>query len=86
MRTAIDMPMKPVAPERMAPIRKPIAASRPSVGAKRMTMAITTATMPIVRYCRWRKAIAPSWIAAAISRMRSLPAGCLSTQNVKATP
>ena len=85
-RTETIMPMKPAAPDRIAPIRKPIAASLPSVGATQMTIARMTATMPTVRYCRCRNAMAPSWIAAAISRMRSLPAGCARTQNVRATP
>ena len=75
-RTETIMPMKPAAPERIAPIRKPIAASQPSgVGAKKMRIARTTATIPIVPYWRLRKAMAPSWIAAAISFMRALPAG-----------
>ena len=85
-RTETTMPMKPAAPERIAPIRKPTAASLPSVGAKRMTIARTIATMPIARYWRAKKAIAPSWIAAAISRIRWLPAGWASTQKVSAMP
>ena len=34
-----------------------------------------TPTMPIVVYWRLRYAWAPAWMAAAISRIRSLPAG-----------
>ena len=38
---------------------------------------MTTATMAIVLYWRFRYAMAPSWMALEISCMRSLPAGSL---------
>src|SRR3954471_6537910 len=37
-------------------------------------------------YCRFRYAAAPSWTARAISRMRSLPSGCASSQTVRPIP
>ena len=80
------MPMNPALPERIAPIRKPIAASRPSGGAIVIRTARMTATMPTVVYCRRRKAMAPSWIAAAISRMRSFPADWRRTYEIRTAP
>ena len=51
-RTETFMPMKPAAPDRIAPIAKPIDtghdSSRPS------TTKITTPTAAMVRYCRRR--------------------------------
>ena len=47
-RTETFMPMKPVAPESTAPIRKPTAASLPR-RMKRSTSTITP-TMPMVMY------------------------------------
>ena len=54
--------------------------------ATRSSAATTTATTPTVRYWRLRYAEAPSWIAAWISRMRSLPGDCCSTQRVRYAP
>ncbi len=86
-RTETIMPMKPAAPESTAPITKPSAASQPSgAGSIAMTMARMTATIAIVVYWRFRNAIAPSWIAAAIDCIVALPAGCLSTQEARYTP
>src|SRR5690606_18739093 len=48
--------------------------SRLNVPAKKMTAARAMTNTTSVRYSRRRKARAPSWIAAAISRMRSVPA------------
>ena len=45
----------------------------------KMTMNRMTATMPTVVYWRLRNAIAPSWMAAAIACITSLPAGWLNT-------
>ena len=51
-RTDTFMPMKPAAPERMAPTAKPTATSQPR---KMPTMMkITTPTMAMVVYCRRR--------------------------------
>ncbi len=82
-RTATFMPMKPVIADSTAPITKPIATLTPRSPdqwpAAAITIVTTTATTAMVVYCRFRYAAAPSWIAAAISRMRSLPSGCFST-------
>ena len=43
----------------------------------------TIATTAIVVYCFFRYAAAPSCTAAEISRIRSFPAGCLSSQKVR---
>ncbi len=80
-RTETFMPMKPAAAEATAPIRKPIAASHPSraestVCPRRpMRRKSTTATPAMIVYWRVRYAWAPSCTAAAISRIRSSPAG-----------
>jgi hypothetical protein len=74
-RTDTFMPMKPAAPESTAPIRKPMAVSQPSFGTNPMTRKRMMPTMAMVLYCRLRYASAPSWMALAISCMRSLPAG-----------
>ena len=42
--------------------------------------------MPIVMYWRLRYAWAPAWIAAAISRIRSLPVGFFMIQPIDTTP
>ncbi len=41
------------------------------------------ATYAIVVYCLRRYAAAPSWTAPEISRIRSFPAGCWSSQYVR---
>src|SRR6266511_326040 len=46
----------------------------------------TTATSAIVVYWRRRYAAAPSWTAREISRIRSDPAGCRSSQTVRPMP
>ena len=48
---------------------------RRAPSAHQMTTNSTRPTMPMVRYWRLRYACAPAWIAAAISRIRSLPVG-----------
>ncbi len=42
--------------------------------------------MPIVVYWRLRYALAPAWIAAAISRIRSLPDGFFMIQPIETIP
>ncbi len=42
--------------------------------------------MPIVVYWRLRYALAPAWMAAAISRIRSLPAGIFMIQPIQTKP
>ncbi len=81
------MPMNPAAPESVAPIKKPTAGCQPSgAGSSAMTIARKTATIATVTYCKRKKAIAPSWIARAISIIRGFPSGCRRTQAVKAKP
>jgi hypothetical protein len=53
-RTDTFMPMKPVAPERIAPTAKPSAVGQPSPGTKMMIRKMTTPTIAMVRYCRFR--------------------------------
>ena len=64
--------MYPAAPDSTAPIRKPTATSQPS--SKPMMTNTAAPTTPMVVYWRARYASAPSWMAAAISRMRGVPA------------
>ena len=52
---------------------KPPAVRAPN--AHQMMMNRMTPTMAIVRYWRLRYALAPAWMAAAISCIRGLPAG-----------
>ena len=86
-RTATFMPMNPVAADSTAPITKPSATFDPRSPVQIPAMAIaavtTTATIAMVVYCLRRYAAAPSWIAAAISRIRSVPAGWASTHRVR---
>ncbi len=49
-RTETSMPMKPAAPDRIAPTAKPIACSQPS--SRPTSTKIATPAMPIVVYCR----------------------------------
>ena len=51
-RTETFMPMKPVTPESMAPMAKPIATSQPS--SRPTMMKMMTPTMAIVVYWRFR--------------------------------
>ena len=46
-------------------------------------MKITTAIKLIVLTCRFKYALAPSWTAAEISRIRSFPDGARSTAAIK---
>ena len=50
--TEMFMPMKPAAPDRTAPMRKPIATSNPR--KYQTTKKITAPTSPMVVYCRLR--------------------------------
>ena len=70
-RTEMFMPMYPASPESTAPTTKPPAVAPPS--AHQMITNRMTPTIAMVVYCRLRYACAPAWIAAAISRIRSLP-------------
>ena len=85
-RTEMFMPMNPVRPDRIAPIAKPIAVDQPRPGTNPITRNRTAPTIAIVRYWRLRYARAPSWIAAAISCMRGLPAGLDRIQRIDQMP
>ena len=85
-RTATFMPMKPAAADSVAPITKPSETRQPPrSGISRMAVS-TTATMATVVYWRRRYAAAPSWIAAAIAFISSLPWGLARTQRMSARP
>ncbi len=76
------MPMNPAAADAAPPSRKPTAVQMPKPGTPKKpgiarATASTTATIATARYWRPRYAIAPSWIAPAISCIFSLPAGNL---------
>ena len=80
-RVATFMPKKPARMEKPAPSRKHSAVShalspmnRP---ISRNSAAMNTTRM---RYSAFKKASAPSAMAAAISRMRSFPASALATK------
>ena len=50
----------------------------------RNTIAATGTTItPIVRNCRFKYAQAPSWIAAAISRILGVPSSAASTERAR---
>ena len=78
------MPMKPAAAENAPPITKPIAVSMLSAIASRI--ASTTATAPMIVYWRRRYAWAPSWTAAEIACISSLPGDFASSQRVVTRP
>jgi len=91
-RTDTFIPMNPAAADATAPMRNPIAAFQPSrlestaCPSRAITTNSTTATPAMIVYCRRRYAWAPSWMAAAIDRIRSLPAGFRSTCTIRPTP
>ena len=68
----------------MPPIAKPIATRMFWIGIRMMNR--TTPTTPIVRYCRFRYAFAPSWTAAEIERMRSFPGDRASSDREVSAP
>jgi hypothetical protein len=69
----------------MEPMANPAALYQPS-GVRPMMTNSTTPTMAMVVYCRLRYALAPAWMAAAISCMRALPAGSLRMAIIENTP
>ena len=83
-RTETCMPMYPAAAESAAPRRKPMATAMPSSPQIRAKM--TTPTTAMARYWRLRKALAPSWMAAAMARMAGLPLSAVSTERLAQTP
>ena len=84
--TAMYMPMKPARPEQNAPTRKATAVRIPCAGSLAsppistpMIRAATSASSEMVRYWRFRKAIAPSKIRAATSCIAFVPVSCERT-------
>ena len=76
--------MNPAEPESTPPITNPI----PVLTSWRITIRIAsgTATTAMIVYWRLRYAWAPSWTAAEISCMRSLPGGLRSRRWVTSRP
>ena len=70
--------MYPAIPDNTAPIRKPIETCNPS--RKYEITNITKPTIAIVEYCLDKYALAPSWIAPAISCIFSFPVSAESTE------
>ena len=84
--TAMYMPMKPARPEQKAPTRNAIAVRTPWPGSlpsqpisTPMMTAAATASTAMVRYCRFRNAIAPSKIRLATSCIALVPRSWEST-------
>jgi hypothetical protein len=82
--------MKPAEPERVPPIRKPIATRMPLASWASSPMArriaSTTATPAMIVYWRRRYAFAPSWTAVEMSCISWLPGDRLSSQREVTTP
>jgi hypothetical protein len=89
-RTETFIPMKPAEPENVPPIRKPIATWMPlepwASSATASTTASTAATAPMIVYCRFRYALAPSWTAREIDCISSLPGGSDRSHREVSTP
>ena len=101
-RTARHIPMKPVEPRQRRPgqeaedpeDRRPTPKERamePSglvtlVAVKKMRTARGTMMMAMARNWRRRKASAPSWMAAAISRIFAVPVSAASTPRMRTGP
>ena len=100
-RTARLIPMNPVSPDRVAPAkkhstRKPPAAPNDSamdplgrwtlVAVKKISTARGMMMMAMARNWRRRKATAPSWMAAAISRIFGVPVSARSTPRMRKSP
>ena len=81
---ATRMPKKPASAEHSAPTVNDSAISGLESARPRLASSSSDATtmtkMASTRYSRRRKALAPSWMSAAISAMRSVPTGCAVTQ------
>jgi hypothetical protein len=76
-RVAVYMPKKPASIEHTAPVKKAIIVYRPRL---QKSNAATTTTKPArIVYSRFRKTIAPRWMASPIRVTFSSPAGLLIT-------
>ena len=88
-RTDIHMPIIPEIEERNAPSRNATAVCQAVVllpeiiYAANSKIATTIARTAMVEYCRFRKASAPSRMAAATSAIFTLPVSALSTCRAK---
>ncbi len=78
------MPMKPVDPDRMPPIAKPIATD--TSWMKISAMHRTTPTIAMVVYWRLRYARAPSCTAPEMRTISVLPGESASSERVVNTP
>jgi hypothetical protein len=87
---AIFIPMYPARAEQMAPKTKERETSQPRRGMKPKIMATTTTKRASIPYSRFKKALAPSWMAAEISRILSDPSSFFKTlrtrKNAKINP
>ena len=83
-RTDTFMPMNPAAPERAPPITKPMPVATSWSSAIRIASGM--ATMAMIRYWRFRYALAPSWTAPEISCIRSFPGDFASRRWVISAP
>jgi hypothetical protein len=81
--TATLMPIQPARPEQIAPKTKAIDTDQPRLGTIPKIMATRMTKTTNIRYSRFRKARAPSWIAPLISRIVSFPASCLITNLIR---
>ena len=93
--------MNPVSPESVAPARKHRTRKAPAapneramlplgletfVAVKKISTARGTTMIPMARNCLRRKATAPSWMAAAISRIFGVPVSAASTPRIRKSP
>ena len=89
-RTDTFMPMKPAAPEKVPPMRKPMATRMPSASeassSTASTIASTTATPAMIVYWRFRYAVAPTCTACEMRCISALPGESASSQRDVSTP
>jgi hypothetical protein len=83
-RTDTFMPTNPAPADRPAPMRKPMATRMFWSGISRMNT--TTPTAAMIVYWRVRYADAPSWTAAEIACIRSLPGDSASSDREVTKP
>ena len=56
------------------------------VAVKKISTASGMTMIPMARNCRRRKATAPSWMAAAISRILGVPVSAARTPRMRTSP